>query len=105
MVDLRNVFSDSSLPTEIVVTFKLRISAILTVLDHVVVITHKNHNMLCILDIEQESKSGGGQKITRLGGFFNRNKKVEKPPQEDMSHLPPGMRLLILSRDCTPGHT
>lgn len=62
--------------------------------------------MYIILDIEQESKSGGGQKITRLGGFFNRNKKVEKPPQEDMSHLPPGMRLLIfLSRDCTPGHT
>ena len=59
------------------------------------------------LDIEQESKSGGGQKITRLGGFFNRNKKVEKPPQEDMSHLPPGMRLLIvLSCDCTQtGHT
>lgn len=43
-------------------------------------------------DIEQESKSGGGQKITRLGGFFNRNKKVEKPPQEDMSHLPPVQR-------------
>jgi len=43
-------------------------------------------------DIEQESKSGGGQKTTRLGGFFNRNKKVEKPPQEDMSHLPPVQR-------------
>ena len=48
-------------------------------------------------DVEQEKGANQGHRLT-LGGFFGRRKAPEKPPQEDMSHLPPEQQKRALKK-------